>query len=404
MQRRPLSEQNRNNIRVSLVYWLALAGIGAWSALAASRLVPESPPIQPIPFLIVLLLETCNLAGRSYDRFRRDLIGEDSDESRRHLFSWVFVTVDLILVAAGLHYTGGIQSPLWVVIFLIGIAETLLASTAEGFWIRCGAILSLLLGTFPGISGVTGGYLLEMGVRIGSFLAVSSVARRLRVNHETKERENASLRAELALAQERSHLSREVHDGVGNSLAAAVLRLEFAAHRADKDYQPQTAVMLREEADCLRTAMSAIRDWTFFTRPWSVGEKDTLSPSARLTMEMDRLSRRTGLAMQMTGVELMDTLPLPSQLAASRIIQEALTNVVKHAQDAHQAEIRLVRERDTLLLTIADDGAGFEVNGLMGTGVGMSSMRERAEGLGGTFTIDSKPGLGTTLTAILPGR
>ncbi|MDX1933112.1 MAG: sensor histidine kinase [Capsulimonadales bacterium] len=398
----PAREQIRNNTRVSLVYWLALAGIGVWSMLAASRLVPDSPPVDTFPFLIVLLLETCNLAARSYDRFRRDRTGEP-EGVRRRPFSWTFVTVDLILVAAGLRYTGGFHSPLWVVIFLIGIAETLLAPAAEAYLVRYGAILSLLLGTFPSdLSGFTGNYLPEMALRIGSFLAVSSVARRLRLNHEAKERENASLRAELALAQERSHLSREVHDGIGNSLAASVLRLEFAAHRAEKEQQPQTADLLREEADFLRTAMSAIRDWTFFTKPWSVGDQDGTAPSVRLQAETERLARRTRLEIQMEGAEILDTLPPPSQLAVLRIVQEALTNTVKHAAEARQAEVRLARDRDKVTLTIADDGAGFDPDGAAGTGIGMHSMRERAEGLGGTFTVDSKPGLGTTLTAILP--
>ena len=400
-----MNQHIRNNFRVSVVYWLALAGIGIWIALAASGLVPESPPVQIGPFLVVLLLETLNLAGRSYERFQRDRRG-DEPYRRFSLYSWLFVTIDLVLIAVGLHYTGGIRSPLWVVIFLIGVAETLLAPAAEAYAIRYGMILSLTMGTLPGtFAGFNGGYFLEMGVRVGSFLAVSSVARRLRVNHEARTQENASLRSELSLAEERSHLSREVHDGVGNSLAAAVLRLEFAAHQADKAAQTETAALLRDEAQSLRTAMNAIRDWTFFTRPWSAIDSDTLAPSARLTAEIDRLARRTGLAITVTGAECLDTCQPPTRLAVLRIAQEALTNTAKHAQ-ATSANVTLCRDRHVMLLTISDNGAGFVQEGgpdcKAGAGIGLSSMRERAEGLGGSFSLESTPGNGTTLTARLP--
>jgi signal transduction histidine kinase len=122
-----------------------------------------------------------------------------------------------------------------------------------------------------------------------------------------------------------------------------------------------------------------------------------------LAAEVDRLSRRTGLPIKVSGAEEMDTLPAPQRLAALRIIQEALTNTAKYAGEATGAAVDLRRDEATrgVVLTVSDDGCGFE-NGKAGAGLGLSSMRERAEGLGGKLLVDSTPGGGTRVTAYLP--
>jgi signal transduction histidine kinase len=245
------------------------------------------------------------------------------------------------------------------------------------------------------------------------------VVRRLRENSAATDRENAVLRAEVSLADERSKLSREVHDGVGNSLAASVLRLEVAARTLEKQASSGAAncdenvALLRDEAKSLREAMTAIRDWTFFTRPWPASEIPTDSTGATgapvvpasqvLAAEVDRLSRRTGLPITITGAGEMDTLPAPQRLAALRITQEALTNTAKYAKEATGATVNLQRDEasQSVLLTITDDGCGFD-SGKAGAGLGLSSMRERAESLGGKLSIESAAGAGTRVRAALP--
>jgi signal transduction histidine kinase len=397
----PKYSRARSQWRISLVYWLSLLGIGIWTAAAASGKVPGTPPIQLGQFLFVLLIAAANLAFRSWERVRRD---RDPEHRRHPGLGWLFVTVDLVLITAGLRVTGGIASPLWVVVFLVGVAETVLANPADAHLIQYGAIFALVVGTLPQpAASADGGYFLETFVRVGCFLAVSSVTRRLRESNDVQEKENASLRAELALADQRSHLSREVHDGVGNSLAASVLRLEVAARTLEKGRPGDGSVaLLREEAQALREAMSNVRDWTYFTRPWHAGGGGTAtSPGASLVSEVDRLARRTGIPMTVTGAEVLDRLPPASRLAALRIAQEALTNAAKHAHGATRVEVSLRQEGAWGLLTVADDGAGFAPEDA-GAGVGLASMRERAEGAGGSFEMSSSPGLGTTLMTRLP--
>ncbi len=93
-------------------------------------------------------------------------------------------------------------------------------------------------------------------------------------------------------------------------------------------------------------------------------------------------------------------LPLPPQVetAAYRIAQEAVTNVIRHT-DAHQARVSVVAADGMLSVRVADDGGGIDEDA--GVGVGLASMRQRPEALGGSFTLASRP-TGTTVTALIP--
>jgi signal transduction histidine kinase len=238
------------------------------------------------------------------------------------------------------------------------------------------------------------------------------ITRRLRERQDEKNAELATLRAELALAGERTRLSREIHDGVGNALAAAVLRLEVAARMSEKQ-RPETGpvTLLREEAQALREAMNAVRDWTFFTRPWptapSGGSPSSGSSSETfgqiLEREAARLGQRTGLPVFVEGADALNDLPEPARVAALRITQEALTNAAKYARAEH-ASVSVRRDGSGICLTVRDDGQGFDPTGTAPTrpGIGLTGMRERAESLGGTLEVSAAPGAGVTVCARLP--
>lgn len=387
--------------RVSRVYWLSILGLLIWTLFAASGRIPGLPEIQTGAFLFILLLATINLSCRSWERNKRT---KPPDTQRQRSWGWLFLAVDLILIIAGLRVTGGTESPLWVVLFLVGVSETILTTSGEAHLILAFGIIALVLGTFPIPANlIDSRYLLEIVWRGGMLYAVSSVTRRLRENSDEDKRENATLRAELALAEERARLSREIHDGVGNSLAAAVLRLEVAARTLAKDRNSEPPPeILREEARVLREAMTAVRDWTFFTRPWSTGSDEASCPhSLTLSTEVDRIARRTGLPMTVEGATEIDQTTPSVRLTILRIIQEALTNAAKHAKNATKVELTLHGDGSWLTLTISDDGAGFDVESA-GTGIGLTSMRERAEGIGGSFLVRSSPETGTVITVTLP--
>ena len=391
---RRLSAQVRRN--PNGIYWACVVGIVVWAVFRAYGIDTDAPPIQLQPFLGVLSLTAVNLAIRNWASARRDHGGIATRVY--YGLGWLFVSMDLICIALGLRFSGGLHSAIWVVAFVVLAGETLLENRTEATITRSGACLALFLGTVPSPSTRPdwSAYVLEMFVRMGLLLSVSSVVRRLRERSEQVSVELANLKSELGLAEQRSSLSREIHDGVGNSLAAAVLHLELAARVREKaDPADASIVVLKDEAQALREAMQQVRDWTFFNRPWST--------EVSLAAEAERLSRRTGLPITTVGSELLNGLPEQIRLTVLRVAQEGLTNAAKHAATATHATATLTRASKTLTLTLHDDGPGFDVEA-HGTGIGLATMRERAEGLGGELQIESEPGAGTKITLRLPLR
>lgn len=378
------------------VYWACVTGIVLWAIVRASGVDQSSPRIQLGPFLGVLALAAVNLGIRNWASARRDKGGI----AQRVYYSlgWLFVSMDLLCIAIGLRVSGGLQSAIWVVAFVVLAGETLLENRVEATITRSGACLALFLGTVPTPPATTDwpAYTLEMFVRMGLLLAVSSVVRRLRERSEAASMELSQTRSELVIAEQRASLAREIHDGVGNSLAAAVLRLELAARRREKLAPTDEGItILRDEAQVLREVMQQVRDWTFFNRPWSL--------EGALTSEIERLARRTGMPITVVGAELLDEVEEAIRLTVVRVVQEGLTNAAKHARDATHARVEIEQNSYELRVSVRDDGPGFDV-ATSGAGVGLASMRERAQGLSGDLTVESAPGAGTTIVLRLPLR
>jgi signal transduction histidine kinase len=224
------------------------------------------------------------------------------------------------------------------VLFVVVLAETVLSPSREARPVYAAAGIALLLGTWPvaggGIAAPAPAYFFEAGTRLFFLTIVGVLMRRIREVAQAREAELANLRAELAAAGERAHLSREIHDGIGNTLAAAVLRLEVAARVGEKRPEEVSATLLREEAQALRGSMNALRDWTFFARPWSRpdgGAGAAALPSRVLEQETARFGQRTGIPVVVEGADALDAFGPNAQLALLRIVQEALTNAAKHA-------------------------------------------------------------------------
>jgi signal transduction histidine kinase len=112
------------------------------------------------------------------------------------------------------------------------------------------------------------------------------------------------------------------------------------------------------------------------------------------------VQRRTGLAI-VVDAEPIDRLPLSAEEALYRIGQEALHNVVKHA-NASNAAIRITRERDSVLLKVTDDGGGFEPDAVPRGHLGLIGMRQRVDLVGGELRVESRPGRGTKIEASVP--
>jgi signal transduction histidine kinase len=203
---------------------------------------------------------------------------------------------------------------------------------------------------------------------------------------------------ELSAIEERNRLARDLHDSVVQKLFGIVLAARSAGVLLERD--PAGA---REQVDRLgelaQEAVGELRSLVFQLRPAEV-ETDGLGPALRKHVDVLRRVHRREIELELSGrAELA-----PERAAGVfRIAQEALTNALRHSDAAHIA-VRLSQPNGGLLLTVEDDGVGFDpaAAGVRGRRLGLTSMEERARALGGSLAVSSRPGEGTTVTLEVP--
>lgn len=196
---------------------------------------------------------------------------------------------------------------------------------------------------------------------------------------------------------ERRHLARDLHDDLGQLLTLAGLQIDMA------DKLPEDADRRREALSRARLstskAMDSVRNLAAQIRPTVL---DDLGLESALSSTLEDLASSTGLTVRRTLDFRRQDLPADVASHAFRIVNESLTNAVRHAQ-ADELRVELSTDDHQLTILVQDDGVGFETDVPSGRhGIGLLSMRERAEALGGRLEISSAPGQGTTLTASLP--
>jgi signal transduction histidine kinase len=201
-----------------------------------------------------------------------------------------------------------------------------------------------------------------------------------------------------AREEERRRLRRDLHDGLGPTLAAQTLKVGAARALYQCDAIAADALLAELEID-MQTALTDIRRLVYNLRPPAL---DELGLIGAIREDATRYGTQAADSHVLAiGIEAPDSLPPMAaavEVAAYRIVQEALTNVVRHAH-AHTGWIR-VNMDDALRLEITDDGLGLPA--LRHIGVGLLSMRERAEELGGTCIVERHPAGGTRVLARLP--
>lgn len=222
-----------------------------------------------------------------------------------------------------------------------------------------------------------------------------------RTLHETYDRLRAlTRRLEAAKEDERKRIARELHDEMGQALTTAKLNLELMTGTAapeDRDRRIADTIGL------LDRMIGHVRTLSLDLRPPLL---DELGLSAALRGYLEAQARRTGIEFATEVGTLPSKIPTDVEIAAFRVVQESVTNVLRHAA-AGKVEVEVGYDPGDLRLRIADDGRGFDVPAALeraagGAHVGLLGMRERVESMGGEVTIDSAPGRGTCIEARLP--
>ncbi len=219
------------------------------------------------------------------------------------------------------------------------------------------------------------------------------VHRRLQESvHSQASLQELSARLVRAQEEERRALSRELHDEVAQAFSAVLLEAE---NLLDLDPAPEVRAHLDSIRAVAAKGMQEIRNMALLLRP-SMLDDFGLLPA--LEWQAREIGKRTGLRVQVAS-EMSGELPEEHKTCVYRVVQEALNNCAQHAQ-ASAVQVCVRQDAAQILLTVQDDGSGFDPQRVRG--LGLLGMEERVRHLGGTFQLDSRPGRWTLLRVTLP--
>ena len=200
--------------------------------------------------------------------------------------------------------------------------------------------------------------------------------------------------------EERRTIARELHDEVGQVLTA--IKVEVAVAQNALEEAGGSARILDEVKSITDGALHSVRDLSRLLHPAML---DDLGLIAALEWHVRGVSKRHHLRVELLHEGMEERLDARIETVAFRIIQEALTNVTKHAQ-ATLCRVLLQRLRSGVLITVEDNGIGFDVQNVRDAGaragLGLVSARERAAQVGGTLRVESTDSSGTRITAEIP--
>jgi PAS domain S-box-containing protein len=243
----------------------------------------------------------------------------------------------------------------------------------------------------------------EGGAVVGAVVTFQDISERQKTERALQDyaEQLRALSRQLLEVQEteRRHLARELHDEIGQTLTALKLNLEGIGRAWPAGQLPPA---LEDSLAVVDQAISEVRNLSLDLRP-SLLDDLGLVPALRWYVE--RQAQRGGFTTRLDA-GLQERLPPPLETACFRLVQEALTNVMRHAAARH-VEVLLWRDGGVVELVVRDDGAGFDVaearqRAAGGASLGLLGMQERVQLLGGTIEVHSAPGHGTQIRAHFP--
>lgn len=313
------------------------------------------------------------------------------------------VGFDLLLITLATRFTGGFESQVWLLYFALLTSEAAVMSTP------------LLLCTL-GLMTVGYGWASaplppdlwnDFAFRAAAVSLVSWLVHQVYRSHAEYRMELAELREQYDLSQERERIAREFHDGLGHHLVSAIRGLESLHWRMKSsastsngtppDLTPElTDVVLQEQIHNLRAALDDTRQ---IIQQLHAPVPADMRAFVRQTAE--RVAQHLGAQLHCVCPDPMPPLTPLQTLMLTRVVQEALSNVMKHAGRPRNLWVECHWRDDCLEVRVADDGDGFDPTIAL-DGMGIDNMRERIRLLRGELTLQSASGAGTTVLARVP--
>lgn len=374
-------------------YWfdalIVLGAIGGALELAIGRNEPDAPDL---PLAVSLALE----AGLTLTLLAR----------RRFPFG---APAGMLVAGAALSFVDGRLIPYTFVSFLSALAACfLLGMLADRRQALAGlglsiAALVVIVGNDP--EGATGDFFFIPFVFIAIWLCAFGLTRRLEQAQAAEERAarlelEREAEARAAVSEERARIARELHDVVGHAVSLMTVQASGVRRLLNPEQEREReALLVVERAG--REALAEMRRLVGVLRRPEEGPALAPQPSLQHIDRLVEQARDAGLPVDVQIEGEAKELPAGVDLTAYRLVQEALTNAVKHAQ-ATRAEV-IVRYRDGAVeLLVSDDGRGLSDGSAESGGHGLVGMRERVSVYGGELEAGPKPGGGYALRARLP--
>jgi signal transduction histidine kinase len=239
----------------------------------------------------------------------------------------------------------------------------------------------------------------ELGELAEAFNIMVSDLEKAAVERNERERLRVELIERVISAQEeeRNRIARDLHDQTSQSLVSLIVQLKLVEAAGDEEDRKQRLAELRDQ---LRTVLGDVRRMALDLRP---GVLDDLGLVEAIHWFAERCCQNGEIKIHVTACDPCNFLPTKESVALYRVAQEAMSNIIKHSR-ARQAWVKLYCEDNQVFLEVQDDGIGFNgyIDGKRTGGMGLFSMEERMQILGGKLEIESRAGIGSCIRAILP--
>ncbi|MGI5144865.1 sensor histidine kinase [Plantactinospora sp. CA-294935] len=356
---------------------LVLLVVGYFGTTGAAQNFPDAAPVDNAAYALVVTAALALVVRRR----------------------WPLVTLALCTVASTAYLVAGYPYGPILISFFIAVYTVARHLPIRRAVLGCAPALAVLLvHVFVSLREPVG----LPGLLPGSAWVVVpfAVGVTVRNNREAAARDRIAQARRLA-DDERLRIAQEVHDVVGHGLAAINMQAEIALHLlAKRPEQAETALTAisrtsREALDELRVTLSVVRRDAAVDRAPVPGLDQVAALTARL--------RQTGLTVTLEVTGERRPLPVAVDLAAYRVVQESLTNVLRHAGTA-AATVRIGYLPAEVTVEVVDTGRGGSAVAGSGDGHGLTGMRERIEALGGVLEVGPRPGGGFRVFAGLPAQ
>jgi signal transduction histidine kinase len=246
------------------------------------------------------------------------------------------------------------------------------------------------------------------GERLGRRAGNRDISDRKRGEEELQKSEMQLRRLSTQLLEvqenERKRIAGDLHDGIGQSLSAIKFGVETVVDRLEKDADPSTVDTLQSLVPMLQDAIEDVRKTVMNLRPSILDDLGVLATISWFVRQFQTVYSEIRVEEQINVQETDIHEALKTNIF--RVLQEAANNIAKHSS-ADRFSVSLTKQNDSLELVIADNGQGFDPDSVLETedietGFGITSMKERTELSGGSFSIESVKGIGTTIRSVWP--